>query len=139
MMHGTRKPDPTGRPSPGGPAGEGAVTNSSGVPGGGVSGTTWSNSPSFSSQFTMKAVLAQTSGFEAMASIFDAIRAAPPAGIEAGCSLPELLVLSQRTVGSWSFWASYSNWPTGVRAVPFWYSGDVWAAGLYCSMLPSTL
>jgi hypothetical protein len=39
MMHGTRKPPPMGRPS----------AYSSGVPDGAVGGTTWSNSPSFSS------------------------------------------------------------------------------------------
>ena len=39
MTHGTRKPAPIGSPP----------TNSSGVPGGGIGGTTWSNRPSFSS------------------------------------------------------------------------------------------
>jgi hypothetical protein len=48
MMHGTRKPGPTGR-SPPTVCGEFLVTISSGVPGGATGGGTWSNSPSFSS------------------------------------------------------------------------------------------
>src|SRR5581483_11041706 len=43
MTHGTRKPSPTGRPAPSIPVLDVLNTNSSGVPAGGVGGSTWSN------------------------------------------------------------------------------------------------
>src|SRR5580704_16886432 len=65
---GTRKPKPIGPVIAGvpitvGSGTAGAVTYSPGVPGGAVSGGTWSKNPPFSSYVTRRRVLAHSAGF----------------------------------------------------------------------------
>ena len=65
----------------------------------------------------MNTVFAHTSGLAAIASILAATKVAPAAGRCAGCSSKSDGGRIQLTVGSLSFIASYSNWPTGVGAI----------------------